>query len=69
MKTLVFTYDVEKILSGTEEETCMSITMADAVAKAILEGGHNLHIVEVIRHNEYLKGRLWSGEIKDVREA
>lgn len=69
MKTLVFTYDVEKILSGTEEETCMSITMADAVAQAILEGGHNLHIVEVIRYNEYLKGRLWSGEIKDVREA
>ena len=45
MKTLVFTYDVERILSGTEEETCMSITMADAVAQAILEGGHNLHIV------------------------
>ena len=69
MKTLVFTYDVEKILSGTEEETCMSITMADAVAQAILEGGYNHHVVEVIRHNEYLKGRLWSGEIKDVREA
>ena len=69
MKTLLFTYDVEEILNGTEGETCMTITMADAVAQKILEGGHNLHIVEVIRHNEYLKGRLWSGEIKDVREA
>lgn len=69
MKTLVFTYDVEGILSGTEEETCMTITMADAAAKEILDGGYNHHVVEIIRHNEYLKGRLWSGEIKDVREA
>lgn len=69
MKTLLFTYDVEKILSGTEEETSMSITMADAAAKEILEGGYNHHVIEIIRHNEYLKGRLWSGEIKDVREA
>ena len=57
MKTLLFTYDVEEILNGTGGETCMEITMADAAAK------------EIIRHNEYLKGRLWSGEIKDVREA
>ena len=62
MKTLLFTYDVEEILNGTEGETCMTITMADAAAKEILDGGY-------IRHNEYLKGRLWSGEIKDVREA
>ena len=47
----------------------MEITMADAAAKEILEGGYNRHVVEIIRHNEYLKGRLWSGEIKDVREA
>ena len=69
MKTLLFTYDVEEILNGTEGETCMKITMADAAAEEILEGGYNRHVVEIIRHNEYLKGRLWSGEIKDVREA
>ena len=78
MKTLLFTYDVEEILNGTGGETCMEITMADAAAKEILEGGaakeileggYNRHVVEIIRHNEYLKGRLWSGEIKDVREA
>ena len=69
MKTLLFTYDVEEILNGTEGETCMTITMADAAAKEILEGGYNHHVVEVIRYNEYLKGCLWSGEIKDVREA
>lgn len=69
MKTLLFTYDVEEILNGTEGETCMTITMADAAAKEILEGGYNHHVVEVIRHNEYLKGHLWSGGIKDVREA
>lgn len=69
MKTLLFTYDVEEILNGTEGETCMEITMADAGAKEILEGGYNHHVVEIIRHNEYLKGCLWSGEIKDVREA
>ena len=69
MKTLLFTYDVEEILNGTEGETCMTITMADAAAKEILEGGYNHHVVEVIRPNAYLTGRLWSGEIKDVREA
>lgn len=69
MKTLLFTYDVEEILNGTKGETCMTITMADAAAKEILEGGYNHHVVEVIRYNEYLKGRLCSGEIKDVREA
>ena len=69
MKTLLFTYNVEEILNGTEGETCMTITMADAAAKEILEGGYNHHVIEIIRHNEYLKGRLWSGEIKDVREA
>ena len=69
MKTLLFTYDVEEILNGTGGETCMEITMADAAAKEILEGGYNRHVVEIIRHNEYLKGRLWSGDIKDVREA
>ena len=69
MKTLLFTYDVEEILNGTKGETCMTITMADAAAKEILEGGYNHQVIEIIRHNEYLKGRLWSGEIKDVREA
>ena len=69
MKTLLFTYDVEEILNGTKGETCMTITMADAAAKEILEGDYNHHVIEIIRHNEYLTGRLWSGEIKDVREA
>ena len=69
MKTLLFTYDVEEILNGTKGETCMTITMADAAAKEILEGGYNHHVIEIVRHNEYLNGRLWSGEIKAVREA
>lgn len=49
MKTLLFTYDVEEILNGTKGETCMTITMADAAAKEILEGGYNHHVIEIIR--------------------
>lgn len=58
MKTLLFTYDVEEILNGTEGETCMEITMADAAAKEILEGGYNRHVVEIIRHNECITDLL-----------
>ena len=69
MKTLLFTYDVEEILNGTEGETCMEITNGRRCRQRDFGGGYNHHVIEIIRHNEYLKGRLWSGEIKDVREA